>query len=1121
MRKIIYLASFLVLSAVAHAAIVKDIDTINSPSGSLTLTATSLLPLSGSATGGFLSSASFNYFTTAAASASNAITSLTGQVTASGPGAAAATLLNSAVTGQSLIGFVSGAGVVSAADSILTAIDKLDGNIATKQIALNSSPAVANQFLTGFTATNTFTRATVDFTNLSGTASLAQLPSIQYPNEKWIQASSGSDVTGDGSFQRPWQSLFHACATASTPVIFHISGGDASGAPIVCPSNISIIGDSPGNQINQDITITASAGNDLVTLSNLNMFGTFTWVKNDASSPQLTIYNTTIQALTTFQQNGAGPSAFLYMNIGALVGLDIRANQATLVSAGIYGPINYSDSGAGSYLIMQNDDIAASISLNGGITTYLAGSIADIGYSINATTTGSGTPAINADSGSLPTPANITGAYSLVLNAWANYVNYTPTTPSDWSPIPSTVSMALDILGARTNNAGTVSSVALSLPSIFGVSGSPITSSGTLSATLSFQSANTVFAGPTAGAAASPSFRALVAADIPSISTLTNYFYVDKSGADSASCGSIQAPCLTVGQVATNIGAAASNAQFNDATKRYYEIKVTSGVYTESPTFGTRPYIILNLDNATITGNVTIQFNQGGISGAGLQSPHFIIKGSSVRAVVGSGATSGITGNIIYESIGGGSSLVALLEESSVAITGSITQQLGAGGGIFTLTHFVHDSIIQGAITNSGGGGSHTLYVDNVDDSSSNAIGAVTGVVNLNILSNVRFNGIVAVSGGQTGRWFDVEFKAALAHNFTGASGTITADANSYASYFANVPTKGTETFTLADNVNGIKYTPTTSADWNSVPATALAALDSLASTGIYKSQAQNLFFASPNGSAGLMSPRAIATADLPAGTVSPLTTKGDIYTYAAADARLPVGANGTVLTADSAQATGLRWGSALTSTLTNSHIFVGDVTNTATDVAVSGDLSLANTGAFTIANFAVTNAKIATATIDLTAKVTGILPVANGGTNSSASLTNNRVMISSGSMVVENPAIAVNRALASDGNGLPVASVTTATELGYVNGATSSLQAQINAKQASFTWFQESPAGAIDGANATFSLAHVPLADAAVHLKQDGLDLYQGVDYTISGATITTTVAPNFGQTLYADYVY
>ena len=40
----------------------------------------------------------------------------------------------------------------------------------------------------------------------------------------------------------------------------------------------------------------------------------------------------------------------------------------------------------------------------------------------------------------------------------------------------------------------------------------------------------------------------------------------------------------------------------------------------------------------------------------------------------------------------------------------------------------------------------------------------------------------------------------------------------------------------------------------------------------------------------------------------TPLTTKGDLFTFGTADARLGVGTNGQVLTADSAEADGLKW---------------------------------------------------------------------------------------------------------------------------------------------------------------------------------------------------------------------
>jgi lysophospholipase L1-like esterase len=62
---------------------------------------------------------------------------------------------------------------------------------------------------------------------------------------------------------------------------------------------------------------------------------------------------------------------------------------------------------------------------------------------------------------------------------------------------------------------GSVTSVGLSAPGIFSVSGSPVTASGTLALALASQGANTVLAGPASGAAAAPGFRGLVSADLP------------------------------------------------------------------------------------------------------------------------------------------------------------------------------------------------------------------------------------------------------------------------------------------------------------------------------------------------------------------------------------------------------------------------------------------------------------------------------------------------------------------------------------------------------------------------------------------------------------------------------
>lgn len=83
---------------------------------------------------------------------------------------------------------------------------------------------------------------------------------------------------------------------------------------------------------------------------------------------------------------------------------------------------------------------------------------------------------------------------------------------------------------------------------------------------------------------------------------------------------------------------------------------------------------------------------------------------------------------------------------------------------------------------------------------------------------------------------------------------------------------------------------------------------------------------------------------------------------------------------------------------------------------------------------------------LDTSKIATGTLPIARGGTNSSAALGNDRVMISSGGAIVESAAISPNKALVANANGIPVASSVTTTEINYLSGVTSSVQTQFNA---------------------------------------------------------------------------
>lgn len=78
-----------------------------------------------------------------------------------------------------------------------------------------------------------------------------------------------------------------------------------------------------------------------------------------------------------------------------------------------------------------------------------------------------------------------------------------------------------DVAVANTGSSGTgtVTSVALMVPARQSVTGSPVTSSGTLAITDNTQNANLVFAGPSTGAAAAPTFRTLAPADLPVATT--------------------------------------------------------------------------------------------------------------------------------------------------------------------------------------------------------------------------------------------------------------------------------------------------------------------------------------------------------------------------------------------------------------------------------------------------------------------------------------------------------------------------------------------------------------------------------------------------------------------------
>lgn len=65
-----------------------------------------------------------------------------------------------------------------------------------------------------------------------------------------------------------------------------------------------------------------------------------------------------------------------------------------------------------------------------------------------------------------------------------------------------------------------------------------------------------------------------------------------------------------------------------------------------------------------------------------------------------------------------------------------------------------------------------------------------------------------------------------------------------------------------------------------------------------------------------------------------------------------------------------------------------------------------------------------------------------------------------------------------------------------------------------------ETPGGTINGVNTAFTTAHAPSPTTSVHVYMAGLRIAPSA-YSVSGSTVTFTVAPGIGTTLLFDYRY
>jgi uncharacterized protein (TIGR02145 family) len=200
---------------------------------------------------------------------------------------------------------------------------------------------------------------------------------------------------------------------------------------------------------------------------------------------------------------------------------------------------------------------------------------------------------------------------------------------------------ALDLSANRTWSVGTVTSVGLSLPDIFSLSGSPVTGSGAMTATLVIQSPNQVFASAN-GMFGRPAFRSLVATDIPGLdwskittgkpTTLAGYGITDavNTTGNQTVAGNKTFTGTTTVPAPVNATDATTKAYVDALLQRIIELESQPGIvkdYDENlyttVTIGTQTWMAENLRVARYKNGTTIPLVTDNTAWAGLTTPGY------------------------------------------------------------------------------------------------------------------------------------------------------------------------------------------------------------------------------------------------------------------------------------------------------------------------------------------------------------------------------------------------------------------------------------------------------------------------------------------------------------------
>ena len=358
------------------------------------------------------------------------------------------------------------------------------------------------------------------------------------------------------------------------------------------------------------------------------------------------------------------------------------------------------------------------------------------GYGDNGDGTASSIIAIGGEGAftTLDTTQTISGnkTFSGTVALGSSATATTPSAGDDSTKVATTAYVQDEI---ASFGAGTVSSVGLSLPSIFSVSGSPVTTSGTLTGSLASQTANQVFAAPN-GSNGTPSFRALVSGDIPDLSSS----YLPISG------GTISSNLTITGNLTVN----GTQTIVNSTTVQVDDKNIELGTVA-SPTDTTA-----DGGGITLKGATDKTFNWVNSTDSWTSSEHvdlgsgkeFKIAGTSVLS--GSTLGSGVTGSSLTSV---GTLTSGTWSASTIAVNKGGTGQTSFTNGQLLIGNSTGNTLSKATLTAgsnvtiTNGGGSITIAA--TDTNTTYTAGDGLDLTGTTFSADLKANGGIVVETGE------------------------------------------------------------------------------------------------------------------------------------------------------------------------------------------------------------------------------------------------------------------------------------------------------------------------------------------------------------------------------------